>query len=46
MRLFFCFWAKIYKKKGVVMKTTTVREFGKNMDEKETFYVEPKEKTK
>ena len=28
------------------MKTTTVREFGKNMDEKETFYVEPKEMSK
>ena len=26
------------------MKTSTVREFGKNMDEKETFFVEPKER--
>lgn len=26
------------------MKATTVREFGKNMDEKETFFVEPKER--
>jgi len=26
------------------MKTTVVREFGKNIDEKETFFVEPKEK--
>ena len=26
------------------MKTTTVREFGKNIDEKETFFVEPKER--
>lgn len=26
------------------MKTTIVREFGKNIDEKETFFVEPKEK--
>ena len=25
-------------------KTTTVREFGKNMDEKETLFVTPKEK--
>lgn len=26
------------------MKTTIVREFGKNIDEKETFFVEPKER--
>jgi len=26
------------------MKTTVVREFGKNIDEKETFFVEPKER--
>ena len=26
------------------MKTTQVREFGKNIDEKETFFVEPKER--
>ncbi len=27
-------------------KTTNIREFGQNIDEKETIYVEPKERIK
>ena len=46
MSIFLFFGQNLKKQKEVFMKTTQVREFGKNMDEKETLYIEPKERTK